>query len=354
MPKPGNTFRNSGAENMRRPCAVVIQSYEALGDAIVHIAAYRALRAGLPPSARVINLVRRDSAFTGALAKVSPLFFDEVIIGAELINSPRALAAWLRECGGDYVFEFRANGYALRSWLAAGMTGGRYIANVAGFVLRRRLRGLAEPRPRHNYLRYHRMAEIALGERLAFDASLPVSPEADRAAALHLPGGMYVGIAPGPRDSNKHWPLERHAALARRLADMGVTPVYLLGPLEDEYREAVAAAAPMALILGPAEAGGDGGELPWLIHAAARRMAAVVAIEGGLGHLAATHDMPVVTLSGPTNSVRWKPVTSRWTNIRAQDFGGTAMAAIPAEAVAGAVAAILARGDFHPTYPTPP
>jgi ADP-heptose:LPS heptosyltransferase len=330
----------AGPPQVRRPCAVFIQSYEALGDAIVHIAAYRALRAGLP-GVRMVNLVRRNSTFTGALAKVSHLFFDEVIIGADLINSPRALAAWLREHGGDYVFEYRANGYALRSWLAAGMTGGRHIANVAGFALRRRLPGLAEQRPAHNYLRYHRMVEIALGKRLAFDASLPVSPGAAAAAALRLPGGSYVGIAPGPRDSNKHWPLERHAALAQRLSEMGATPVYLLGPLEDEYRTAVAAAAPMAIILGPAEAGGDGGELPWLIHAAARRMAAVVAIEGGLGHLAATHDMPIVTLSGPTHAVRWKPVTSRWTNIRAQDFGGKAMAAIPDEAVVHAVAAIL-------------
>lgn len=330
------------AHHTRRPCAVVIQSYEALGDAIVHIPALRALREALP-GGRIINLVRRNSAFTGPLAKVSPLFFDEVIIGADLINSPRALAAWLREHGSDYVFEYRANGYALRSWLAAGITGSRHIANIAGFALRRRLPGLAERRPAHNYLRYHRMAEIAMGKRLAFDASLPVSPAAAAAAALRLPGGSYVGIAPGPRSSNKHWPLERHAALAASLWGMGVTPVYLLGPLEDEYRAAITAAAPMAVILSPAEAGGDVGELPWLIHAAARRMEAVVAIEGGLGHLVATHDMPIVTLSGPTNPVRWKPVTSRWTNIRAQDFGGNAMPAIPVEAVVRAVTAHLAN-----------
>ena len=328
------------ARRTPRHVAFVLEN-ELIGDAIMHVPAYRAVRSALP-EARITLLVRRATAFTGPLSRIAPEFFDAVTVGAEQIADPGALADWMAEAGADLVFDFRANARALASWTAAGRSGAAQIANVPGYALRRRLGVWPERRPEHNNRRFHRMAEIALGRALAYDARLPDQPDAADLARRALPQtGRLVGISPGDRRSDKSWPLASHSEMARRLAARGATPVYFIGPDEQADREAMLQAAPGAVALGLPEAGGDPKVLLWLFHAAARRLDALVASEGGIGHVAATQDLPLVTLSGPTNAHRWRPVTTRWTNVRAQGFGGKVLADIPVDAIETAVAAWL-------------
>ena len=61
----------------------------------------------------------------------------------------------------------------------------------------------------------------------------------------------------------------------------------------------------------------------------------------------ATADTPLVTLAGPTNALRWRPVTTRWRLLSAQDFGVRragpgSLGAIPVDVIEAAVLDFLA------------
>ena len=73
-------------------------------------------------------------------------------------------------------------------------------------------------------------------------------------------------------------------------------------------------------------------------------MAAAVAGDSGIGHLLAAVGTPLVSLFGPTDADRRRPFTPHGVVVRAQDFGGTAMEAIPVEPVFAAVEALVADG----------
>jgi ADP-heptose:LPS heptosyltransferase len=192
---------------------------------------------------------------------------------------------------------------------------------------------------------------LAVGHELPFDPSIAEEPDAAAHAAALLPEGpSFVGIAPGPASSPKYWPTKRHRELASRLAAAGIRPVYLLGPFEGEHRSWVDAAAPDTVVVDLREAKGDASYLPWLIHAAAGRCQAVIAVEGGLGHLIASRQEKLLTLAGPTNAGRWKPVTDQWWLLRAQEFGAETMDAIPATAVIGALMDMLRGGAGTARY----
>jgi len=63
------------------------------------------------------------------------------------------------------------------------------------------------------------------------------------------------------------------------------------------------------------------------------RLSAAVANDSGIGHLLGAVGTPLVTLFGPTDAARWAPFTERGMIVRAQEFGGEAMDAIPVDAV---------------------
>jgi ADP-heptose:LPS heptosyltransferase len=71
--------------------------------------------------------------------------------------------------------------------------------------------------------------------------------------------------------------------------------------------------------------------------AIARRLAAAVANDSGIGHLLGIVGTPLVSLFGPTDPARWRPYTTTGLVIRAQQFGSDAMDAIPVEPVFAAV-----------------
>ena len=69
----------------------------------------------------------------------------------------------------------------------------------------------------------------------------------------------------------------------------------------------------------------------------------VVANDGGLGHLAGAVGRPVVSLFGPTDPRRWAPMAPARAVVRAQDYGGDGMDAIPMEPVLAAVEMLLGK-----------
>jgi ADP-heptose:LPS heptosyltransferase len=170
---------------------------------------------------------------------------------------------------------------------------------------------------------------------------LPVDPGLEaRAAELLPPGPVYIGFAPGAGGQHKRWPLDRFLELANLQPPAGRVPVILLGPGEADFAAAIRRAAPGAIV--PEETPGSGHlRSPMLSIAIARRLAGAVANDAGVGHILAAADTPLVSLFGPTPADKFAPAASRLEIVRAQDFGGEDMTAIPEDAVTMAIEKLL-------------
>jgi ADP-heptose:LPS heptosyltransferase len=191
------------------------------------------------------------------------------------------------------------------------------------------------------------MAEAAIGGPADWTGTFEVSAAAQALATQRLPPGpRYVGLAPGSREARKNWPLDRFMALAPSIAAMGCTPVFLIGPQEREWLATLRAAVPQALFpeAEPVDPALGVSRLEFAI-ALGRRLAATVANDSGVGHLMAAIGTPLVSLFGPSDARRWAPFGERVVIVRAQDFGGDAMEAIPVEAVSRALARVLENCD---------
>ncbi|BAT60847.1 glycosyltransferase family 9 [Variibacter gotjawalensis] len=310
-----------------------------LGDALIRVPAYRAARIAFP-NHRLINLSAEKTAFTGPLAPIAHLFFDEIFSGVEANSEQRQLA---RSFGPmDIVLDLRSNMRSSLNGVTFFGSAKRFVANSPGFAARYGAPRSFEVRPRNNAARYHRMVEIVAGHRLPYDFRIPTLPQAKTHAAELLPDGeRYFGITSGPLTQTKSWPREGHITVAARVRAHGFRPVVLLGAFEGEQRAWYEANIPDALIVDLATARGDAGYLLWLLHAVAGRFAGCVSNENGLQHLVASRGIPLLTLSGPTNSRAWKPVTPLWWCIRAQQFGSDEPRAIPPAFVADTVSQMI-------------
>ena len=111
-------------------------------------------------------------------------------------------------------------------------------------------------------------------------------------------------------------------------------PVFLIGPQERELLERLRAAVPSALFpeATPPDPALDLARLEFAV-ALCHRLSAAVANDSGIGHLLGAVGTPLVSLFGPTDAARWAPFTSAGIVLRAQEFGGEAMDAIPVEPV---------------------
>ncbi len=167
------------------------------------------------------------------------------------------------------------------------------------------------------------------------------SASSDLAGRLLQGGERLVGFVPGAGGRHKCWPLERFIAVARRTAERGRRPVFLLGPDEAEWAAFVRAALPDAILPLQDPRAGDLAGSPLLTIAVAARLDAAVANDSGGGHMLAAADIPLLSLFGPTPPAKFAPFVSRGAVIRAQDFGGTGMETIPVDAVDAALETLL-------------
>lgn len=200
-------------------------------------------------------------------------------------------------------------------------------------------------RPRSLWRRMLSLAEAAIGTKLEPGSGLPCSEPALAAAGALLPQGpSYIGLAPGSREARKNWPIDRFVALARGLASAGLTPVFIIGPFEEEMLAHItpAPAGTIVLRLATFPAVPQRGALDPAI-AICRRLAVMVANDGGMGHTAGAAGVPVVSLFGPTDPRRWAPCAPANTTIAAPSFGSRQMTAIPVAAVHAAVTSLMQR-----------
>lgn len=141
-----------------------------------------------------------------------------------------------------------------------------------------------------------------------------VVEEAARANVTHVtekPFAVLHAWPSGTKAELKEWPLENWAKLAHHLhAQHGLNIVLTGAPVDVPKSET------LAQMIGDHE---------WLLNttgkmrlpetAACLQQAALnVSVNTGIMHMAATFDVPLVALSGPTNPLRWGPLSDRAEN----------------------------------------
>jgi ADP-heptose:LPS heptosyltransferase len=154
----------------------------------------------------------------------------------------------------------------------------------------------------------HWLARALEAMGLVADAPPPVLawPETDHEDAGERTRGLppaFVAVHPGSGSPTKNWPIERFAAVARRLA----------------------AGEPWLLVLGPAEAQvpdleGSVVARDWPVRtlgAALSRAGLFLGNDSGASHLAAAAGTPTLALFGPTDPALWAPVGPSVATLRA-------------------------------------
>jgi ADP-heptose:LPS heptosyltransferase len=324
-----------------RPIAVLVDR-EGLGDVMLKTPFLRALRRAFPAN-DVWWIATHQTSMADELRPMFQHDVAKVIAQAALDGPTGPLLQRLRALPPfERVFDSRTK-VSTVALARFGLTHRGFHACLPGYVL---CDGgtLGRPRPRHIAERMLSLIPCATGRPAEAGGRLEASAASHELAARLLPEGpTYVGVAPGSRQANKNWPLARFCEAARGLIARGATPVFLLGPMEGDVAAEIESAAPGVLIL-KAEAAAAPGEALDRLIAQGQRFAALLANDNGVGHLLGASGVPVVSLFGPTDPARWRPVAPANRVLRAQDFGGgEEIGAIPAEPVVEAVMTMLRR-----------
>ena len=326
-----------------RPIAVIVDR-EGLGDVMLKTPFLRALRRAFPAHP-VWWIATHQTAMADDLRPMFEHDVAKVIPHAGLDGPPGPLLAKLRALPPfERVFDSRTK-ISTVALTRFGLEHHGFYCCLPGFMFCDGAVPFVRRRPRHNAERMLSLILRATGAPADPSGRLKATAASDAlAAGLLHEGRTYVGIAPGSRQADKNWPFERFLAVARALAARGLTPVVFLGPQETQTPADVEAAAPgtIALRTEPGLTVAEG--LDRLI-AQGQRLALLLANDNGVGHLLGAAGVPVVSLFGPTDPRKWAPVAPENLILRAQDYGGDDVAAIPAEAAVAAVLEMLARRE---------
>jgi ADP-heptose:LPS heptosyltransferase len=304
-----------------------------VGDGLLKLPFVRAVRANWPAARIVWCAGKGPSVYATALKPLVAGLIDETMENADFGSRwSDAFVRALPDRDFDLAIDTQRR---LSTSLAVRRVRHRvFVSGAAGWLLSgAKPRDRAKPKSLHAQL--GQLIDAAGGDPdiATPKLALPLSV-LDAARGLLPDGPAYVALSPGAGGRHKCWPLANYLELGRRLGAR--VPVYLLGPGESEWIAACRAVPGAILPLQDAEARGI--EIsPALTIALAQRCAAGVANDSGGGHMLAAGDIPLVSLFGPTDPAKFAPAARVLTILRAQDFGGDAMDAIPLDAVVSAV-----------------
>ncbi len=325
------------------PASVAVYSYEEIiGDGLYKIPVARALRSAFP-EARIAWVTTRRTVLAGRLRPLTEGLIDVFYEDSGIGDRPAAvLAPMPRTIPERFDVVIDTQSVVWRSLHARRLSRGLFVSPAARWLLSDRRPPKGQPKARHMVDRLLGLLELASGRKAELSAAVSIPADLAAKAERLLPDGpTYVGFAPGAGKRVKCWPLEGFIAVAREQAARGRVPVFILGPDEVEWTPRLAEAAPTALFPEQAaEVWGDGFS-PLRTVALARRFGAALANDSGVSHMFGAADVPLLTLYGPTDAEKFRPRVSRGLILRAQDFGGEDMAAIPVEAVSAALDGLL-------------
>jgi ADP-heptose:LPS heptosyltransferase len=312
---------------------LVYVGLDLMGDGLMKLPFVRALRAAFPAAEITWLAGHGKTVYSGPLKPLVAGLIDVVIEEAGIgQNAAELLRRPLDGRRFDLIIDTQRR--VLTTLILRRIAHRRFLSPAAGYLLSDIKPVDRAKKPPALIRQLLDLVELASGG-IADPHHGPALPQPAIATAERLlpAGHTYVGLAPGAGGRHKCWPIEAFTALARRQADAGRVPVFILGPAESEWLAQLRSSVPSARFPLQDAASAD----PLLTVALAGRMAAAVANDSGGGHLVAAGGVPLVSLFGPTSPAKFAPLATRLKIIRAQDFGGDAMAAIPVDAVAAAI-----------------
>jgi len=324
-----------------RPIAVLVDR-EGLGDALLKLPFLRAVRRAFP-GRPLWWIATHQTSMAREMAPWVEGLIDRAVEYAGLTEPAREVIPRLRALPPfDLVFDARTR-FATVFLARTLLTHRGYYACLPGYFLSTRRPPGRFARPDNIADRMLSLASAAIRRPVDGNGTFELSGDVERFAAQVLPAGRtYVGLAAGSREARKNWPSSNFMALAGRIEQAGMTPVFLIGPQERELVAALRAQVPSALF--PEADPIDPALRPRpleLAMAIGRRLAVAVANDSGIGHLLGILGTPLVSLFGPTDPARWHPYTTTGTIVRSQQFGSDAMDGIPVEPVFAALSEMI-------------
>lgn len=328
-----------------RPLLVLYSRADAFGDGLLRIPALRAARTAFPEH-YIVYASNRHSTLEVKLRRHVDHLVDELRTKVDLFDLLTEKAARPRV---TTVVDFRMVGSLL---IAARFRllgrGVAYHANFPNF-------GLSTPislrrsvaRPEHNAWRYHRLVEHAAGRRLPFDYRLDV-PQTARTLAREIRGEdrRPLVLICGNAAPHKRMALQQIVDVAGDLIHTGFHVLYLETPGNGATARDLAAAEPRLGVVGP-ELGFEPRVLDDVFRALGEMAEAYIGIEGGMAHLLATVDTPMVIVNHGVSMERWRPLSSFVEIVEARPHGAIADTP-PADILDAVHRLIAAKRRDHP------
>lgn len=316
-----------------------------LGDGLLKLPFMRGLKVAFPGAHVTWFAGKETTVYARSLKPLADGLVDEIIEFGGIGDSPKELFGPrpLKDRRFDLVIDTQKN-----FWIALAVRRIRhrqFVSPAARFLL-----SSAKPKSDYTFPKAMQrqlldLLEIASGKTFETPAKLSLDiPARHREAAQELlpAGRRYAAFAPGSGGRPKCWPLDRFMAAAKAAAETGTTPVFLIGPQEEEWADVIQNELPDALLPLQSKEGRAFDYDPLLTIALGERVAGALSNDSGIAHMLAIAGTPLVALYGPTVYEKFPPMTEDISVIRAGTFGSREMSAIPVDAVRDALLARLA------------
>ena len=158
-----------------------------------------------------------------------------------------------------------------------------------------------------------------------------LAPYKKNIKGVFQPQKTYIGLAPGAGGAKKCWPLDRFIAVAQYCVTQHITPVFILGPSESAWAPYLRVQCPQAIF--PLQDHPNLLKDPLNTAALGEGLCVTLANDAGVGHLLGLSSTYLISLFGPTDPAKVRPLARSGCTIQAQDFGGRSMDLIPKTAV---------------------
>lgn len=309
-----------------------------VGDGLLKLPVLRGFRRQFPDARMTWVTSTNPSIFSGRLAPLASGLLDEIDEKSGLGKH------WLGEIPTrlrhDYDVVMSTETSLRESFALRRLRAKRFISPALGFLLSSN-KPTIPFRNASAFERFLILMNLAAEQELEpeFEHKLPRAMREE--AELLLPqGSRYAGICPGAGGASKRWPLENFVGVAQSCKQLGLTPVFFLGPEEAGLISDLAQAVPDALF---PESGSQASfrDSPLFTIALAERMQLSVCNDSGGGHLIAAGGNPVITLFGHTNAEKFRSPYCQQIALKASELGGGYLERIGVEVVVGEMQGLL-------------
>ena len=324
---------------------LVYVGLDRLGDGLLKLPFVHGLKIAFPNAKITWFAGKETTVYARALTPLAEGYLDEIIEYGGVGLEPKELLRRRPLKGRRFDLVIDTQKIVWTSLSARRIRHGAFISPAARFLFssKKPPRGYKFPKAMQRQMLD--LLEIASGQLFPTPDGLQINIPSNRReeAARLLPAGRtYVGFAPGSGGRPKCWPLERYLEVAKHVAAQGHTPVFIIGPQEEEWVSDITSSLPDALLplqMEPADHGFD----PILTLALGECLSKAVSNDSGIAHMLAVAGTPLVALYGPTVYEKFPPMTAHISVIKAEKFGSREMSAIPINDVRQALDALPGR-----------